>query len=185
MLEFSAMKLVWLISAVVTIVLGICMLVINVPKDKALRNYRVARIFAALAYFALSAFVLLALFVVNEPGNGTMPDGDPLEVAIVLIVAPFQALLYTSTLVTLINPSYVSQRRVWGQVGAIIVYFIGSFVTLSVVARSHFNTVVLIATGIYCLQLAFYTILFCGSIGYIAVNWITFTQTQRNADYCG
>lgn len=160
MIELTAMELVWLISAVITMILGICLLVIMMPEDSALRNYRIARIFIALAYLALSSFVLLGLFGVNDPGEGMLLEGNPLEIAIMMIVAPFQALLYTASLITLINPRFVTMRRVLGQVVVITVFFVAVFATLSIVPGHLFRTIIYIATAIYSLQLYFYTVVF-------------------------
>lgn len=166
MLEFNAMKLVWLISAIITIVLGICLLVVMLPKEPALKNYRIARIFLALAYFALSSFVLLGLFGVNKSSTGTWSEGNPLEAAIMLVVAPFQALLYTASLITLITPAFVTWRKVLGQVAAITVFFLAVFVTLSIVPVHLFYTTIYIAIVIYLLQLVCYAILFFKQYNY-------------------
>ena len=104
-----------LIAAVVVLIMGICLLAVYVPKEAALKNYRISRVLLAIAYIALSTVGLSQAFHLMKP------EGGSLLLAITLTIAPLQALLFTSALITLINSRFVTPRKIWAQVIPILI----------------------------------------------------------------
>ena len=53
MIQYSPYMLTTLLSAVVILIIGICLLVVAVQREAELKNYRIARRFLAGAYVVL------------------------------------------------------------------------------------------------------------------------------------
>ena len=153
MIHYSPYMLTTLLSAVVILIIGVCLLVVAVPREGELKNYRIARRFLAGAYIVLSAVGLWEVL-------GGIESEDRLAVlAFTLIAASFQALLFTFCSITLINLPYMTARRVWSNVIPILAV---SGVSLAVlfVAPEYFYPVFYMALLLYCLQLFYYIALF-------------------------
>ena len=153
MIQYSPYMLTTLLSAVVILIIGICLLVVAVPRDAQLRNYRIARRFLAGAYIILSAVGLWEVL-----GGIESADRSPL-MAFTLIAASFQSLLFTFSIITLINLRYMTARRVWSNVIPISAV---SAILLAVLfaAPEYFYPVFYTALTLYCLQLIYYIALF-------------------------
>lgn len=153
MLQFSLYALTSLLSTVIILVMGICLLLVSVLKEPQLRNYRVARRFLGGAYIILSAVGLWEVF--GEIDS----DGEALVRAFTVIAASFQSMLFTFSIITLINIQYMTALRVWSN---LIPISLASGILLAVLfaAPEHFYTVFYMALTLYCLQLAYYILLF-------------------------
>lgn len=154
MLEFDYFKLVWLLSGVVALVLGIFLLTISMPKNPKLKNYRIARRFAALAYFMLATKIFTGVFL------GDCKQEGELEMLIMLLVPSFQALMFTASLITLINPSFVTLRRVLSHAVGILLCFFALVVIYFLMSDGTYHIVYYIAVMLYLFQLGFYAIIF-------------------------
>lgn len=55
MIQFDTYTLVTLPSSLVIFIIGVCLLVVSVPRETELKNYLIARRFLAGAYFVLAA----------------------------------------------------------------------------------------------------------------------------------
>lgn len=153
MFLYSPYMLITILSSFVILVMGICMLVTSIPPDAKLRNYRMARFFLAGAYIALGTVGLWEIL-------GEMGSESQLPVmAFTLIVASFQALLFTFSIITLINMQYMTRRRVWGNLVPIFLLSCGLLVILFVVPQ-YFYFVFYVALVLYCLQLIYYVAVF-------------------------
>lgn len=133
--------------------MGICLLVVSAPRDAALRNHRISRRFLAGAYVVLAAVGLW------EVSDTTGSESRLLLMAFTLIAASFQALLFTFSLITLINIRYISARRIYGNVIPISVLS-GVILMILFYVPQKFYPVFYTMLGFYCLQLSYYTALF-------------------------
>lgn len=148
--EFDTYHLTTLLSSVVILVMGICLLVVSVPKEPELRNYRISRRFLAAAYVFLSAVGLSEVF----GDNGA--EGQSLVMAFTVIAASYQALLFTFSLITLINFGYLTSRRVWTNVIPISLLSAILLIFLFGASEKAFDISFYIALSAYCGQLVFY-----------------------------
>ena len=96
MFQLTPYILTTLLSAVIILVMGFCLLVVSVPQDAELRNYRISRRFLAVAYIVLSSVGFWETF--GESGAG---EDRSVVMACTLIAASFQALLFTFSITTL------------------------------------------------------------------------------------
>lgn len=154
MIELDYFKLIWLLSGMVAFVLGICLLVIAMPKNPKLKTYRVARRFAALAYFMLATKIFTGFFF------GSSKQEGELEMLIMLLIPSFQALIFTASLTTLINPAFVTIRKVLVNAAGILLCFTALMATYFLVSNHTYHIVYHIAVGLYLLQLGFYAVVF-------------------------
>jgi len=142
-----------LLSAVVILIIGICLLVVAVPHEAELKNYRIAQRFLAGAYIVLSAVGLWEVL------GGVESDGRLPVMAFTLIAASAQALLFTFCSITLINLPYMTAQRVWSNVIPILVIS-GVLLAVLFAAPACFYPVFYAALALYCLQLVYYIALF-------------------------
>ncbi|GAA6253689.1 hypothetical protein F050043D4_47240 [Bacteroides thetaiotaomicron] len=154
MLEFDYFKLVWLQSGVVALVLGIFLLVISMPENPKLKNYRMARRFAALAYFMLAIKIFTGVFLGDNKQEGE------LEMLIMLLVPSFQALMFTASLITLINPNFVTQRRILAHAAGILLCFTVLVAIYFLLSNDTYHIVYYAAVALYLFQLGFYAVVF-------------------------
>lgn len=142
-----------LLSSVVILIMGGCLLVVSVPREPELRNYRLARRFLAGAYTVLAAAGLWEVL-------GGIESHDRLPVmTFTLIAASFQSLLFTFALITLINTRYMTARRLWANIVPISLVS-GILLGSLFVVPAYFYPVFYTALALYCLQLAYYIALF-------------------------
>lgn len=154
MLEFDYFKLIWLLSGVVALVLGICLLLVSMPNNPLLKNYRIARRFAALAYFMLATKIFTGVFL-----GGSKQEGD-LEMLIMLLIPSFQALAFTASLITLINPTFVTLQKVLVHTAGILFCFAALVATYFFMSEHTYHVVYYTAVVLYLSQLGFYAVVF-------------------------
>lgn len=153
MIQYSPYMLTTLLSAVVILIIGVCLLVVAVPHEPELKNYRIARRFLAGAYIVISAVGLWEVL-------GGIESDDRLPVMVfTLIAASLQALLFTFCSITLINLPYMTARRVWNNVIPILATS-GVLLAVLFAAPEHFYPAFYTALVLYCLQLVYYITLF-------------------------
>lgn len=153
MIQYSPYMLTTLLSAVVILILGVSLMVVAVPSETELKNYRIARRFLAGAYIVLAAVGLWEVL-------GGIESEERLPIlAFTLIAASFQSLLFTFSCITLINMQYMTARSVWGNVVPIALIS-GVLLAVLFAAPSCFYTAFYTALAVYCLQLVYYVVLF-------------------------
>lgn len=91
--------------AVVCAVMGTSFLSLHVPKKEGLKNYRISLRVLSGAYFTLSILTIIVL-VFNLADNSR-----EYFTFISIFISSTQALLFTFTLITLINPNFVKARN--------------------------------------------------------------------------
>ncbi len=152
--RFNVYLLIELLSAAMILVMGVCMFAVSVPRVSELRNYRISRVFLAAAYMLLSAVGLWVVFGDKESG------GQSEIMAFTVIAASYQALLFTFSLITLINPRYMTARGVWSQAVPITVLSTALLLFLFLGSERAFLIAFYTALGIYCCQLVSYVVIF-------------------------
>lgn len=140
-------------SACVIAALGGLLPGIHFPSGKEWKNLRVAR-----DYLATSCLILAALSVLNFLMQGTGKNSSAQDI-LVLLIASCQALLFTMTLLTFIQPLYVRKKRVIPQAAAITAVGTVLFLTLFL-WKTAFPVVFYAAMAGYLFQLVYYTTLF-------------------------
>jgi hypothetical protein len=140
-------------SVCVIAVLGGLLKAIRIPPGEKWKNLRAAR-----NNLALSCFILAALSVLNflMQGYGKSPSVQDI---LVLLIASSQALLFTMTLLTFIQPLYVRKERVIPQIAAIVAA--GVLLLLFLFLWEPVFPVIFYAAIVsFLFQLAYYTFLF-------------------------
>lgn len=146
--------LVTLLTATVILIMACCLLGFSVPNDPELKNYRTARRLLACAY------IVLACSGASELLAGGRSVGSPLVLSLTLIIACYQALLFTFALITLIDLRLMTTKRVLAQL--IPISAVSGLVMLSLALAPDiiFYAVFYIACAYYCALLVYYIHLF-------------------------
>ena len=153
MIQYSPYMLATLLSAIVILIAGIFLLTVAVPRDPGLKNYRISCRFLAGAYIVLSVIRLWGLFWGGESHDRMI------TMAVTLIIASFQSLLFTASIITLINAQFITSRKVWNNARPMLLASFILFVVLFT-ARDSFYFVFYVMLGFYSLQLLYYISLF-------------------------
>lgn len=93
-----------LILIISCVLIGTIFLVLPIPKQPYLKNYKISIKILAIAYFVMALFNSLLLFF-NE--NIYIPEYFNF---IVILLSSLQAILFVFTLITLFNPKYISRK---------------------------------------------------------------------------
>lgn len=133
---------------------GGLLLGIHMPNSEEWKNLRVARIYLSISYFILAAFGFLSFFMQAEADNPQLLD------ACTLFIASYQALLFTMTLLSFIQPLYVRFKLVLNQFVIITIVGVILFITLFLQSDSLFLFFFYAATAGYLFQLIYYIRLF-------------------------
>lgn len=133
---------------------GGLLLGIHMPNSEEWRNLRVARIYLSISYFILAAFGFFSFFMQAEADNPQLLD------ACTLFIASYQALLFTMTLLSFIQPLYVRFKLVLNHFVIITVVGATLFVTLLPQLDFLFPFIFYSATVGYLFLLIYYIRLF-------------------------
>ena len=143
-----------LLSSAVILVMGLCLLLISVPREPGLQPYRISRRLIAMAYMVLAAVGQW------EVWGGIAPKEDMVVMAFTLIVASLQAGLFTFSIITLINMGYMTVRRVWTNTIPVLTVSVMLLIVLFMAPERVFYTIFYVALVLYCFQLGYYISLF-------------------------
>lgn len=136
------------------LVVGVCLSLVSLPKEPMLKNYRISR------WLLSAAYVLLAMIGLMEIFGGPESGVDRVMFASTLIAASYQSLLFTFSLITLIDTRFVTRRKVWMNVTIISVAAAGLLLALFFASDRGFYTVLWTCIALYAVQLAYYVALF-------------------------
>lgn len=153
MFHYSPYMLATLLSSMVVLAVGICLLMVHTPREPELRNYRIARRFLA------GAFLFLGIVGQWEVWGNVETDNHMPAMAFTLIIASFQALLFTFSIITLIQIQYMTTRKLWGNIFPVLLLS-GVLLTTLFSFPQHFYPVFYTMLAFYCLQLIYYIMLF-------------------------
>lgn len=141
-----------LISGIVLTILGYLLCGIHIPQREDTRKLRTARAILAASYFILSIPAYVEFLTKNN-----FETDQRIIAAFTLATAAYQSLLFTATLLTLINPVYINRRRVWRQTGivtAVVAFFLYGMLTYNAL------WILIVVLAAYLMQLICYTIVF-------------------------
>lgn len=141
-------------SSSIILVLGALLLGVRIPADEGLRKLRSARGYLSLSYFILASFGFFSYFMQTEA------EDTSLLMASTLFIGSYQALLFTMTLLTFIQPIYVRKNLVLRHLTIITIAGIALFVVLYFYPYTVFLYVFYAAIAAYLFQLVYYTRLF-------------------------
>lgn len=156
-----------IISCVICSVLGFCFIVIPVPENPNLKNYKISLRILSVAYFFFAAFTAWFLFTDQ---NSKFPEFLTFPF---IMVSSLQALLVSHSLITLFDYKYVTFSRVKKQlipIATFLILFIIStiifddpIITISQYPQYLLHPTVIIRSLFYAYviyQLIIYSILF-------------------------
>lgn len=159
MLEhISTHQLLALFPSVIIAALGVLLLCIKMPSNieanASFREMIRARIYLSASYFLLAASGVCRSLLAGQPLEAEITR------FIILFFASWQSMLFTYTLITFVQPLYVTTRRLITQIAAIV--GMGSIgIALYVMGYSTlFDYFFYVAFMGYCAQLFFYTRIF-------------------------
>ena len=139
-----------LASGIALAVLGWQLCSIHIPHREDTHRLRTARAILAASYFILAIPAFCELF------NGGEADRKIIAV-FTIAVAAYQSLLFTVTLLTFIQPLYVTCHRVRIQAG-IVTVAVALFLFMALTSEECW--VFFVALAVYAVQLVCYTLLF-------------------------
>lgn len=141
------------VSAVATAVSALLMAGICVPRTERWRSYRRMRTILVTSYLVLSlSNFITSLLLVEE-------ESPRLQGTLTLIVASFQALLFTATCLTFVRPLMVTRRRLTVHFSLITLVGI-LLLTLMALAPGAFLVAFWVSVVGYAAQLTAYTLMF-------------------------
>lgn len=136
------------VSGVAVTTLGAVLCLIRIEANEDSRKIRMARLILALSYFLLSVPDWLNMSGANDSGDKT---------AATIVSASVQSLLFTFTLITMIQPRFITGRRLWGNV-ALVSAGSAAFLIADSLTGSTYVTGIAVAAVI--VQLACYILMF-------------------------
>ncbi len=145
--------LTFAISFMVTI-LGVMLLGLHIVPDKELNNLRFSRNYLAISYFVVAISGFVSFLSQQETEN------ELLMASCTLIIASYQALLFTYTILALIQPLYIKRRQIFVQLG--IITIIGFLLLLALFFIPYFlyKLFFYIVVAIYIFQISYYIYVF-------------------------
>lgn len=137
------------VSGVAVTTLGIVLCLVRIESNEDSRKIRMARLILAASYFILSVPDWLNMSGANDAGDKT---------AATIVSASIQSLLFTFTLIAMIQPLFITKKRLLANVAAVSIGTAGYLVADSLTDGSPYITCIVVAVVI--LQLAYYTLMF-------------------------
>lgn len=131
---------------------------IRIPSGKEWKNLGATRGYLALSCFLLAAINILSYLNERYP-VADIAHLDAIKDIVVLVFASWQAMMFTMTLLTFIQPLYLNKKDVAQQL--VVILSSGGLLLLSLFLWSSiFLVIYYIAIAAYLLQLIYYTVLF-------------------------
>ncbi|MBR1803736.1 MAG: AraC family transcriptional regulator [Muribaculaceae bacterium] len=150
---FSAYSALNIASTALVAGLGAVIAAVHIPARSETQHYRTARTYLSVAFILLALLKLAEIIAPKDSDNA-------LTGCIALIVAAYQAMCFTASLLLFIRPQWVTKRRMVPQF-AVITALAGALITGQVLL-SHKVYLVLLGTcsALYVALLAYYTYVF-------------------------
>lgn len=135
----------------VIMVLAAMLAGMHIPPDEKLSNLRSARFYLSLSYLVLGISGFFSFFIQRET------EDKMLLASSTLVIASYQALLFTYTILALIQPLYVKRRMIVWQLAIITAASALLLAALLLLPHSSFLIVFAVAVTAYFFQITFYT----------------------------
>jgi len=137
-----------------TFVFSLCFFCLKIPAKKTLDSYRIARKIMAFNYLTIGLFNLIELL------HFSVERDISFSALITVCVAASQAILFTATLISLINIKFISFRTLFKEFIPVIVLTLISFASFFLNERQFFNPIYYLFTLYYLNLLIRYSITF-------------------------
>jgi AraC-like DNA-binding protein len=134
---------------------GVCFLCLSVAEISGLRGYLTARRIMACAYLFLAA-ANVAEYLSRSPGG----DNTQLTQMLTLVIGCSQSFLFTYVFITLINPSFLSGRKITGEVGLFLLFVAALFVVYFLCPAAWFHALFAVYVLLYGFLLVRFTRMF-------------------------
>ena len=155
------------ISVIVCVVFGCVFLTIPVPNHKHLNNYKISLKILAITYFVFAILNFLIIYFYNDQESKYIYFFS-------ILLSSLQALLFSSTLLTLFNPVFVNRKFLISNLIPIIVLIISHLIlrifletniiqsekAIQKILPTALRLVTILFIIFYCFQLIYYTYLF-------------------------
>ncbi len=138
-------------TSYVIIILALMLLSMHILPDEKLNSFRFARKYLSLSYFVLGLSGFISFF--------SQQDGD-LFACCVLVIASYQALLFTYTILALIQPHYIKRKTISIQLGIISTVGAFLFFALFFLQPRLYTIVFYTVVVLYSIQMIYYTYIF-------------------------
>ncbi len=157
MIEIKTIYPVLVIAmSILPITFGFLLLLFAVPKGSVLQTYRTSRKALSFAYIIFGLLnIMEAIFMRGNAGEDRLMLAD-----FCLIIASFQAFLFTISLIILIDPGFVSKSWKTYQLCCIAGLSAVTIIGFNVESIFFKHLVLVLFSGFYLYQLFFYTRLF-------------------------
>jgi len=144
-----------LLIITIGLVIGMCLLLLSPPKAKHVKNYQDARIVMAISYFMLGLFMIGQILVMPS-----IKTDKHIAWIIVIALGAIQALSFTYSLISLINPESFTKQKLRSEIIYICVFCILNFVSYFILP--YYISIILFTlfSGYYIFILIRYTHLF-------------------------
>ena len=141
-------------SSAILVVLGAILMGIHILPDGRLEYLRKSRRYLSFSYFLLGFLGFVSFFMRNEAEDINMLQ------AFGIFISSYQALLFTMTVITFIQPLYIKKKNVLWQVGLITI--MGSILVIAFFSFSYETYFIFfcIAWVVYLSQIISYVLLF-------------------------
>ncbi len=124
-----------IILATVCITFSVVFFVVPVPHKAEIKNYSVSLKVLSTAYLAIALFTITILaFNLNDNSN------EPLTF-ICLLISSSQALLFTFTLISLINPRFVTVKQLFFQILPLFLFVLSYFFITSFIRDPYVKNI--------------------------------------------
>lgn len=140
-------------SSSIILVLGFLLLGIYIPKEESLKNLHAGRKYLSFSYFILAASGFFSYFLQMET------ESDPVLMASTLLIASYQALLFTATTLIFIR-AIIKKKWIVTQLYAITIIGVALALSSACSPNRLYLSVFYAAVMLYLFQLGFYTRLF-------------------------
>lgn len=144
---------IWLAPGLMA-ALGLCFFFVRIPRCRPLECYVRSRRIMATTFVLYGAAILL-----DEVSGAGMGGDFNVERLIVIAISAFQAFLFTSTLITLVDMSYFTVRRMVAESTAILAFLSVAFF-VAFFAHGYAGVAFYVCAGIYAALLVRYVLQF-------------------------
>lgn len=157
-----------------TFMMGSVLLVMPVPENPGLNNYKTSLKILAAAYFSMA---LLNSYIVYAGVANDVPDYFNF---VDLLISSIQAVLFTFTMITLFNPGFVTHRRIIKNLFPIAVFVVANIISLIVFGDKQLLTINEFSTWAAhptsMIRLLFF-LFFVGQLGYF--SYLFFKEEKK------
>lgn len=103
-------------GASIALIFSVCFFLLKIPKKESLKSYRISRSIMALAYFVVGILNIIEIIYIDEGPDAYLTSLNT------LIIAAFLSILFTFTLLTLIDTQFVSKWKIYRELIPVLIF---------------------------------------------------------------